>query len=299
MDDRGAFLWWSSPVGVRPRRQDLRNRRRLLDEALGCEAACCAAFDGVRRASDRGRRRALYAVRGRDSLLFAYARQHERISFQSRNSRQRRTDRLANASRQSWHADRVGPGTDGKPVNWCCSGTRLTSDLFITNWHCGAAERMPDDSFWQGDVCASTIIDMSWDGDNQGREFACRKVEFSDKNLDVAIIRLSSLADGPALSEPLVRPKLSWEHPSNGNSIAVLHHPACQAKSITRGCSILNSQVAVWTGPRTGIQRPSSHTTARPKRGAQVARCIPAREISWGFITWASAPRVWSQGTLA
>lgn len=145
-----------------------------------------------------------------------------------------------------------GPGTDGKPVNWCCSGTRLTSDLFMTNWHCGAAEKMPETSFWQDDICASTIIDMSWDGDSQGREFACRKVEFSDKSLDVAIIRMSGLADGPALSEPLVRPKLSWERPSNGNSVAILHHPACQAKSITRGCSVLNAEVAVWTGPEDG-----------------------------------------------
>ncbi|TAY82527.1 serine protease (plasmid) [Rhizobium leguminosarum] len=142
-----------------------------------------------------------------------------------------------------------GPGIDGKLANWCCSGTRLTSDLFMTNWHCGGADSTLAASFWQGGICHSAIVDMSWDSDDEGREYACQKVEFSSEDLDVAIIRLTPLADGPALSRPLLLPKLNEEPLTAGESVTVLHHPACVAKSVTRGCSVLNPNVATWTGP--------------------------------------------------
>lgn len=142
-----------------------------------------------------------------------------------------------------------GPALDGKLVNWCCSGTRLTADLFMTNWHCGAADRMADDAYWKDKICPSVIIDMSWDGDDEGREYACQKVEFADKKLDVAILRLAPLADGLALSRPLSLPKLNEQPLTQGEKVTVLHHPACLAKSVTRGCSVLNPKVATWTSP--------------------------------------------------
>jgi V8-like Glu-specific endopeptidase len=142
-----------------------------------------------------------------------------------------------------------GAAPNGKLVNWCCSGTRLTTDLFMTNWHCGAADRMADAAYWKDNICPSVIVDMSWDGDDEGREYACQKVEFADKKLDVAILRLTPLADGLALSRPLSLPKLNEQPLTQGENVTVLHHPACVAKSVTRGCSVLNPKVATWTSP--------------------------------------------------
>lgn len=145
-----------------------------------------------------------------------------------------------------------GPKLNGEPTNWCCSGVRLTSDLFMTNWHCGAAPRMPDDAHWQAHICHSGIIDMSWDGDDESREYSCRTVEFKDKALDVAILRLSPIADGPALIRPLTQPSPSTRPVASGDRLFVLHHPACAPKSVTRGCSALKGGLATWTASAGG-----------------------------------------------
>lgn len=144
-----------------------------------------------------------------------------------------------------------GPGKDGNKVNWCCSGVRLTADLFMTNWHCGAAEGMQDSAFWNTsgafNSCQASLVDLSWDQDLQGREYACRSIEFADKTLDVAILRLGKLADGPPLTRPLSSPVLSNQRAAAGSEITVLHHPACEPKSVTRGCRVKDPAVPSWT----------------------------------------------------
>lgn len=166
-----------------------------------------------------------------------------------------------------------GPKADGELANWCCSGVRLTSDLFMTNWHCGAAPRMPDDAHWRPGICHSGIVDMSWDGDDESREFSCQNVEFKDKALDVAILRLSPIADGPALTRPLLQPSLSTRPVADGDRLFVLHHPACAPKSVTRGCSVMKGGVATWTAPaQAGAATEFSHncTTENGSSGGPV-----------------------------
>ncbi|MGL3605049.1 trypsin-like serine peptidase [Rhizobium sp. G187] len=154
-----------------------------------------------------------------------------------------------------------GPRADGTHANWCCSGVRLTADLFMTNWHCGAAPRMVDEAYWQTERCHQAIVDLSWDGDDEGREYACRAVEFADKDLDVAILRLSPLADGPTLVRPLTSPRLTTRAVTAGEKVLVLHHPACAPKSVTRECSVLKPGIGTWTAPRNqGTPSPNQAT---------------------------------------
>lgn len=166
-----------------------------------------------------------------------------------------------------------GPKANGTLTNWCCSGVRLSSDLFMTNWHCGAAPQMPDTAYWQPEMCHQGIIDLSWDGDEEGREFSCRGVEFADKSLDVAIIRLAPLADGPGLTRPLTRPSLSTKPVAAGERVMVMHHPACAPKSVTRGCSVIKSGVATWTasgGEGTATEFTHNCTTENGSSGGPV-----------------------------
>ena len=145
-----------------------------------------------------------------------------------------------------------GNAPDGSLANWCCSGVRLTGDLFMTNWHCGATTGMAAAAFWpttgSGNVCRAGIVDLSWDEDEIGREFACEKVEYVNKDLDVAILRLGKLADGLGLSRPLRLPVVSTNELSAGDEVKILHHPACKPKSVTRGCTVLKPGIRSWTG---------------------------------------------------
>ncbi len=148
-----------------------------------------------------------------------------------------------------------GNSADGSMTNWCCSGVRLTGDLFMTNWHCGAPTGMGDAAYWPesgaGNVCRSGIVDMSWDEDGVGREFSCEKVEYANKDLDVAILRLGKLADGLDLSRPLRRPAISTDPMQAGDAVMILHHPACKPKSVTRGCTVLKPGIRTWTSVDT------------------------------------------------
>jgi hypothetical protein len=173
----------------------------------------------------------------------------------------------------------IGSGNTarGEPANWCCSDVRLTEDLFLTSWHCGAASGREDAAYWQAgtgdDTCASAIVDMSWDEDGIGREYGCRKVEYQDKALDVAVLRLGRLADGLPLSRPLHQPVMSTEPLRAGQALTVLHHPACKPKSLTRGCTVLDPNVASWVyGGESGTTTEFTHncTTERGSSGGPV-----------------------------
>ena len=160
----------------------------------------------------------------------------------------------------------IGSGNtaDGLSVaNWCCSGIRLTDDLFMTNWHCGAASGMRDEAYWpqgtNGNACQMGIVDMSWDDDDLGREFSCEKVEYTSKALDVAVLRLGTLADGLELSRPLRQPIVSEDPIRSGDEVMILHHPACKPKSVTRGCTVLKAGIRSWTG--TDADEPKTEFT--------------------------------------
>jgi hypothetical protein len=152
---------------------------------------------------------------------------------------------------------------------------RLTTDLYMTNWHCGASSNMKDAAFWKAGTssptCQSAIVDMSWDVDNVAREYSCESVEFVSKELDVAVLRLGTLADGPELTRLAQTPLLAASAAATGQDVTILHHPECRAKSVTRGCSVLKTDVAQWGSDGSPLTE-FSHgcTTERGSSGAPV-----------------------------
>lgn len=147
--------------------------------------------------------------------------------------------------------------------SWCCSGTLLTRDLFMTNWHCGAPLASADDAFWtpreQPTACRNGIVDISWDGDLLSREYACKKVEFKNDALDVAIIRLSQIPDGARLVEPIGPLALSSQPISAADELEVYQHPSCQPKSVSALCQVLNANNTGWRD--TGAQASNTEFT--------------------------------------
>lgn len=169
-----------------------------------------------------------------------------------------------------------GPTPDGqRTANWCCSGVRLTGDLFLTNWHCGAAAGMPDGGYWttgpKARACRSGIVDLSWDEDQVGREYGCQTVAFVDKPLDAAVLRLAPLADGPALTAPL-RPLAFGgpDEPAAGAELQVFHHPACEPKAVTRACTVAAATVPGWSDRTRASEFSHLCTTERGSSGGPV-----------------------------
>jgi hypothetical protein len=141
------------------------------------------------------------------------------------------------------------------PISWCCSGVRLTKELFLTNWHCGAPKGAADADFWQDEgqiegksqACGNAVIDMSWDEDGISREFACRGVPYRSKAFDAAILRLGTLPDGDDLTEPFNPLAISSSTPAAGIELRIIQHDACKPKRVARSCNVQRTDVPSWT----------------------------------------------------
>lgn len=120
--------------------------------------------------------------------------------------------------------------------SWCCSGVAIGENRFLTNWHCGAPDNVGTAAdVWNPDVCANTIIDMSWDGDAQDREYVCKRVQETSAEKDYAILEIAPRNGKDALRPPPLRsaPVASAEH------IVIVHHPACRPKQVSLGCKVV------------------------------------------------------------
>lgn len=132
--------------------------------------------------------------------------------------------------------------------SWCCSGVVVAEDLFLTNWHCGGVARfMRPEHYWGPEVCANTIIDMSWDGDASDREFICDQVVQSDQANDFAMLRIRPLRGVDRLRPARVRASAI----TTGEPVTIVHHPACRPKHVSR-CAVANDVFRSWMGAATG-----------------------------------------------
>lgn len=121
-------------------------------------------------------------------------------------------------------------------TTWCCSAFAIGPNHVMTNWHCGGDEDIIGaESVWNGEICKRTIIDFSWDGDATDREFACSKVVYLDKNLDIAVLEVRDLAEGGGTLVPVTFRSSS---PYVGENLHLVHHPACSPKKLSFGCSV-------------------------------------------------------------
>jgi hypothetical protein len=132
-------------------------------------------------------------------------------------------------------ADSVGfvhGSYEGGQQTWCCSAVAVDVDLLLTNWHCGGDAGMEAERYWSKDVCRQTIVDMSWDGDAESREYQCQRV-VADPTLDLALLRVVPIDR----AEPLVPLPMADADTETG-AANLLHHPVCKAKQATESCHI-------------------------------------------------------------
>ncbi len=131
------------------------------------------------------------------------------------------------------------------PKSWCCSGVVIAVEpeiLFLTNFHCGGLPGLPDESFWTETTCRSTLIDLSWDGDDQSREYSCAEVVAVNPKLDVAVLKITSLdRDEAPIPQPVRR-----EPVGEGERLDLIHHPACKTKKISKNCQVTNPSYPGW-----------------------------------------------------
>jgi hypothetical protein len=132
--------------------------------------------------------------------------------------------------------------------SWTCSGVVIASDLFLTNWHCGAPRSdFPIDGYWSDQIIKDTTIDISWDGDEISREYYGVKRMIADPDLDFAILQMAPL-NGTGRARPIT---LSRTPPKINDQIMVIHHPAARPKQISIGCTIVDANLKSW---RKGVE---------------------------------------------
>lgn len=152
-------------------------------------------------------------------------------------------------TRDSWRraGDAVGLLVGGrKNQSWCCSGVLVQREprlLFLTNFHCGAPDsKLPEDAFWSDQVCASTVVDFSWDGDDRSREFACQRVAGVDPAHDLALIELLPRTDDPGPQPPRFR----FDPPAGNPELVLIHHQSCDQKHLSTQCHVEDKNIGGW-----------------------------------------------------
>ncbi len=147
----------------------------------------------------------------------------------------------------------LGSWSDGSSVyNWSCSGVLIGENLFLTNWHCGGPlkvkrngqdQPLEDSAYWGPEIIEGIIIDLSWDDDNQSREYVAVRTVALSKGLDFALLEVRPLNSlGKALPA-----RISLKPPAAGDEIRIVQHPVGLAKRISeRGCKIINPHIEGW-----------------------------------------------------
>lgn len=141
--------------------------------------------------------------------------------------------------------DSVGMLLGGRGKHsWCCTGVLLNSSegvLLLTNYHCGANDPgLSSDYFWTNEVCQSSVVDFSWDGDGKALEFQCEKVLKAVPELDAALLRLVPLTSR-TLPTPASIDARGIASLDELEQLFVIHHPKCSSKKISDGCSVVAS----------------------------------------------------------
>ena len=133
-------------------------------------------------------------------------------------------------------------------ATWCCSGAMLTADIYITNWHCGGTDSLPDAAHWTSEICANTVLDLGWDEGNRARrQYACTAVLHRSKTLDYALLRVSPVT-GPGAATGRANPVVISAVLPADDSIFIVHHAQCLTKKVSaQGCSIDNRAFPGWT----------------------------------------------------
>jgi hypothetical protein len=147
----------------------------------------------------------------------------------------------------------------GQKKTWCCSGVMVGPDLFLTNWHCGGAEGVTEDSYWDA-ACDNAIIDLGWDEGAVRRQLSCSKIEAKDKDRDFALLRVRpALGEGGAVRAAPAR--ISTVTVSANHPLFVVHHPRCEVKQVSDSCSVISPSYRAWTAKDdSGLKTDLTHS---------------------------------------
>ncbi|MBF9196100.1 trypsin-like serine peptidase [Microvirga terrestris] len=138
----------------------------------------------------------------------------------------------------------AAPGSEG-PASWCCSGVMITSDLFLTNWHCGGS-RVVEGEYWNTTTCAQTLIDLGWNlATGLSQQLSCQAVLAKDQRLDFAILRVRALIGSGGISGAPIRSRLSTA-PISERDIYVVHHAQCSPKLVSKNCRVQDARIPAW-----------------------------------------------------
>lgn len=161
---------------------------------------------------------------------------------------------------------RAGGGVAGSAKTWCCSGVMISSDLYLTNDHCGGSHA----AGWDQAQCDATLIDLGWEQGGVPRQFACTKVEARDERLDYAVMRLapvvgSEAGRGGSRSVRLAEGPVTLHRP-----LFMIHHASCQFKRVSSPCSATGRRRA-WTDFLASSDRSDFEHTCDSEPGASGA----------------------------
>ncbi|MGQ0671406.1 MAG: trypsin-like serine peptidase [Hyphomicrobium sp.] len=133
-------------------------------------------------------------------------------------------------------------------LSWCCSGIMLTEDIYLTNWHCGGSlEHMSETRIWKNEICSTTIVDLSWDEDQSGREYHCVAPLRAgrQKELDYMLLRVAPI--NAEKRRPIGRPlRIAAGTVTLGQDVRVIHHAECKRKQLSFACSVRKEKRKGW-----------------------------------------------------
>ena len=152
------------------------------------------------------------------------------------------------------------PDQQGIPQNetWCCSGAMLTSDIFVTNWHCGGAGALADGAYWNTQVQSNGIIDLGWQtGKAPRRQYSVVKLLRANERLDYALLRVRPTIGPGGATGRAVPVTVETSLPAAGDEIFLIHHAQCQMKLVSYAhCKVAGVSYRAWTDPITAGSGP-------------------------------------------
>ena len=146
--------------------------------------------------------------------------------------------------------------TRGTGVAAACTGFAVGSNLLLTNWHCGkvanGAAELPN-LYWDPiEVCATTLVDFSWDSDKTSNDFRCSRVVAIDQGLDYALIEIQPLNGQP----PVLPLRIDTARLLPDDEIGMIHHPLAMTKQISTNCRVLRDKLSLpgWIDESAGAE---------------------------------------------
>ena len=131
--------------------------------------------------------------------------------------------------------------------SWCCSGVMIAPTLYLTNWHCGGNKGFSAGRYWDPEVNASVLIDLAWDGGARNRQYRSEQVVYTNRKMDIAILRVAPTRGGTGDDIGAIPVRLGRD-PAQGQAGFIIHHPQCKPKMATvKECKVDKVGVRSWT----------------------------------------------------